>query len=85
MSDTATDPGLHPERCPLCGEDNDCQLLRGRSSCWCFEITMPQALKDRLQAEGKACACPQCATGRPSPQQVATRLDALVRRRAGRD
>jgi len=86
MSDIATEPGLRPHRCPLCGEDNDCQLLRGQSVCWCFEVTVPQAVQDRLQTTARSgCICPQCATGHPSCQQVVTRLDELMRRRAGRD
>lgn len=52
-----------PERCPLCGELNHCQLIAGHSTCWCFETTLPAHVLARLpvEAHGVACICQRCA------------------------
>ena len=70
-----------PDRCPLCREENECAVVQGRRQCWCFGVTVPRELVERLQREmpGSGCVCPQCATGKPSPTQLARRLQTMKR------
>ena len=53
---------VDPERCPLCGEANDCQVAAGRTRCWCFETRVPPELLARVppEAQGVACVCRRC-------------------------
>ena len=52
-------------KCPLCGQSNDCAVAAGRDpdSCWCMTATMsPSALVSiPAEAQGKICICAQCA------------------------
>jgi hypothetical protein len=53
------------EKCPLCGEGNDCQRCEGvayKGPCWCFKVEVPQELIGRLPEDlrGKACICREC-------------------------
>ncbi|HUL76591.1 MAG TPA: cysteine-rich CWC family protein [Vicinamibacteria bacterium] len=56
---------VDPCRCPLCGEDNDCGMAKGKATCWCFFVTIPRDVLDRVPAEAKgiACVCRACAIG----------------------
>jgi hypothetical protein len=53
-------------KCPLCGQSNDCAVAAGRDpdSCWCMTATMsPSALVSiPPEAQGKICICAQCAS-----------------------
>ena len=59
---------VDPERCPLCGRPNHCQVAAGRARCWCFELAVPADVLARipLEAQGVACVCRRCAE-RTSP------------------
>jgi hypothetical protein len=37
--------------------------------CWCFRVTIPQEVLDRIPAlaRGVACICPRCAGMAPGP------------------
>ncbi|MEN0106411.1 MAG: cysteine-rich CWC family protein [Pseudomonas sp.] len=54
------------ERCPLCGQPNQCSEANPATAggdCWCFSTPIaPEALA-RLDAEqiDKSCLCPNCA------------------------
>ncbi|MCR9243943.1 MAG: cysteine-rich CWC family protein [bacterium] len=57
-------------RCPVCGEHNDCDLARGKGSCWCFHERVDTRIVDLLAERGieDRCLCPKCAAGDvPSP------------------
>ena len=51
------------DRCPLCGEDNECGAAAGRETCWCFEVVIPKEKLDLipLRDRKKRCICPRCA------------------------
>jgi hypothetical protein len=54
-----------PERCPLCGQPNDCQLCTTaayKGPCWCEAADIPHELLARVPAElrNKACVCRAC-------------------------
>lgn len=62
---------VDPARCPLCGEPSRCAMAcskgacdsdPGAGTCWCFRVTIPQALLDRIPApaRGVACICARC-------------------------
>jgi prepilin-type N-terminal cleavage/methylation domain-containing protein/prepilin-type processing-associated H-X9-DG protein len=55
----------NPDRCPLCGEANGCQLCspaayKGR--CWCADVEMPATLLARVPEHwrNRACICRNC-------------------------
>lgn len=50
----------NPERCPLCGGPNNCQLATlsaQQGPCWCLQMEVPPALVARVPAELKDCTC----------------------------
>ncbi|MFS0724058.1 cysteine-rich CWC family protein [Paenibacillus sp. 1P07SE] len=51
-------------RCPLCGGDNRCGVLRGTAieDCWCYRTAVPRELREQVPEElaGKACICEAC-------------------------
>ncbi len=53
---------LKPDRCPLCGEPNDCGMAAGKSECWCFQGKIsPETLAALPEAaRGKVCVCQKC-------------------------
>jgi len=55
----------NPERCPLCGHLNDCQLCTTdayKGSCWCAQVKIPHELLAQIPAEllNQACICKSC-------------------------
>jgi len=57
---------LNPAACPLCGNDNGCQLCSPatyQGPCWCARVEMPAALLARVpeNLRDRACICRQCA------------------------
>jgi len=57
--------GIAPERCPLCGGVNDCQLCTisaYKGSCWCMNAQIPDELLATVPAESRnrACICRGC-------------------------
>jgi hypothetical protein len=73
---------IDPSRCPLCGDENDCGMAKGNRACWCHTMTIPQEVLARvpLEAQGIACVCRACATGRPNSEDLVRRIEALTRR-----
>lgn len=65
---TDTPPPTEPDRCPLCGQPNQCAMEIERrtgiqqAACWCAAEKIPQALLDRIDAAdvGLACVCATC-------------------------
>ncbi|MCF7821582.1 MAG: cysteine-rich CWC family protein [Mariprofundaceae bacterium] len=58
---------IDPNRCPLCGEPNDCAMACCQSadekvSCWCRSEQFPQTLLDQVPsgAVRRACICRRC-------------------------
>jgi prepilin-type N-terminal cleavage/methylation domain-containing protein/prepilin-type processing-associated H-X9-DG protein len=54
-----------PDKCPLCGEPNDCQLCTNaayKGPCWCVTAKIPDELIARVPPElqNKACICRAC-------------------------
>ena len=62
-------PPVDNNRCPICGELNECAIAAGRSpeSCWCMTVSIdPDVLASiPSEAEGKVCICATCAAGAP--------------------
>jgi len=57
----------NPNRCPLCGGANECQMCSstaGHGPCWCFTTEIPAALLARVPAaqRNRACICRHCVT-----------------------
>ncbi len=49
-----------PEKCPLCGEPNDCQSATQsdcKGPCWCMKEIFPPELLARVPKEARRCAC----------------------------
>lgn len=54
---------IDPRKCPICGEVNSCEILEGTDTCWCFNYTFPDKLKESVpqKLQGKSCICKKCA------------------------
>jgi hypothetical protein len=70
---------VDPARCPLCGEANQCAMAcaastsvteAAASACWCFRVTIPQEVLDRIPAPARnvACICARCAAAGGAPK-----------------
>lgn len=55
---------VDPSRCPLCGDENDCGMVKGKATCWCYSVTILPEVLDRVpvEARGIACVCRACAS-----------------------
>ncbi|WP_437650754.1 cysteine-rich CWC family protein [Sorangium sp. So ce362] len=55
----------------------------GAPTCWCFEVSIPAAVLDRVpqEARGVACVCRACATGRRDPARTTELIGRLLRGR----
>jgi len=56
---------LHPDRCPLCGQPNDCPRCTSavdKNSCWCANVEIPASLLARVPPEfrNRNCICRHC-------------------------
>src|SRR5258706_7304287 len=65
--DESIGPQLHcePNRCPLCGGANGCQLCGAcpyKGPCWCVSVKIPDELLARVPPElrNRACICQDC-------------------------
>ena len=50
----------NPDRCPLCGEPNNCHLATQgdyKGPCWCMDETFPPELLARVPEDARGCAC----------------------------
>jgi hypothetical protein len=72
------------ERCPLCGQDNNCRVAKGclyKGACWCHEIHVPAHVLRHLAAEWlePACLCHPCleTISRISSEHVA--MESILR------
>jgi hypothetical protein len=76
---------VDPQRCPLCGSDNQCGVARGRGTCWCFTRPIPDAVLEKVPpaARERACVCETCASGRRDPVATFIRIEEILRQRGG--
>jgi len=74
---------IDPRLCPLCGKANACGMAEGRTACWCLATKIPKGVLARVpaEAEAQACVCASCASGKRSPEETQSVIDALTRRR----
>jgi Cysteine-rich CWC len=53
------------DKCPLCGEDNQCAMAAGKppETCWCMTTEISAAALEALpeSERGVRCICPGCA------------------------
>ena len=51
-----------PSVCPFCGADNMCGIAVGKTSCWCFDVTVPAQLLLLLPGnkDEQGCICRSC-------------------------
>jgi len=49
--------------CPLCGGRNECGVGEGSSECWCFAMSIPTVVRERIPEDSRAiaCVCRSCA------------------------
>lgn len=56
--------------CPICAASNDCDVARGKGTCWCFNAPVAAEMVDFAHELGveHRCLCATCAAGDvPSP------------------
>ncbi len=53
------------DRCPLCGQPNDCGSSAGARACWCVDAAISAKALEAIPPglRGKACLCKACACG----------------------
>lgn len=80
-----------PDRCPLCGGQNQCPLASGdayRGKCWCERIDIPQEVLDLVPEDARrlSCVCSACveAAFRRRPLQMAGPGDYYVEAGTGK-
>ncbi|MEO8000113.1 MAG: cysteine-rich CWC family protein [Gemmatimonadaceae bacterium] len=58
MNNATIDPSL----CPLCARPNECAMVDGGKTCWCFSTPMARDAIERIPSEqrGLACVCRNC-------------------------
>ncbi|MDG9668931.1 cysteine-rich CWC family protein [Hahella sp. CR1] len=54
--------------CPGCGRPAQCDLEKGKSTCWCFSLP-PSGLTSELFTEGAKCYCRSCLNERLKAKQ----------------
>jgi len=74
-----------PDRCPLCGRSNDCQLCSPatyKGSCWCARVEIPAALLASVpeNLRNHACICQNCAEKFQREQKLSNHLPHAARR-----
>ena len=53
-------------KCPLCGQDNQCAIARAEKpekvDCWCMSVGIPSILVDAVpeKEKGQSCICQAC-------------------------
>lgn len=80
----ASGPGaVDPSRCPLCGGGNQCGVVAGAGTCWCFALPVTRDVLELVpaSARGLACVCRACATGEGDVAARLARRDELLRGR----
>jgi hypothetical protein len=77
-----TPPEIDPGRCPLCGATNECGMVSGAATCWCFSMSIPPEVMDALppEARGVACVCKSCAGGARKGSVSVEQLEEKVRK-----
>ena len=69
------------DRCPLCGRDNACGMVRGDATCWCYGAEFSKEALARIPQDrvGVACLCSDCASGAvPSPCVDVCEIDPAI-------
>ena len=74
---------IDPCRCPLCSHPNECGMVNGNGTCWCFSRPIPDHILERIPLEARdvACVCQACAFGHRSQTEAAEQLKEILRRR----
>lgn len=76
---------IDPQRCPICGAENDCAVARGQGACWCFTAAIPDDVLEKIPIEARnlACVCKACAGENREPTDAYRRMQDLLRQRRG--
>lgn len=48
------------KNCPICEQENKCDLLQGKSKCWCFNREFPPELLKLVSEKELSCICENC-------------------------
>ncbi|MBN1959335.1 MAG: cysteine-rich CWC family protein [Deltaproteobacteria bacterium] len=73
-------PAYSPDICPLYGGPNHCGKADGKSSCWCFNTSIPQEVLARVPdaARGVTCICEACAKNKRSPTSNQKEINKIL-------
>jgi ribosomal protein L34E len=50
---------IEDEKCPRCGKEFTCSKS---GKCWCFEISVIEVVRERINEKYDTCLCPNCLT-----------------------
>lgn len=78
MNKTPHDPTI----CPLCEQPNECGLVAGKGSCWCFDLSIPSDKRDAppCEASHDTCLCRACLSELGRPAAVLRTMAESIRR-----
>jgi len=48
---------IEPETCPRCGAEFSCSKS---GKCWCFSVSVSEAVRYYIDRKYETCLCPQC-------------------------
>jgi len=47
-------------KCPICHGENHCDLIEGKQTCWCMNITIPDKVLTLTGGKKDRCICQTC-------------------------
>lgn len=76
-----------PEKCPLCGQPNDCQLCTHaayKGLCWCVHLKMPEELLAQVpeNLKDRGCICRRCVVAFQLGRKSSVPRSPRIERRA---
>ncbi|MEK6801601.1 MAG: cysteine-rich CWC family protein [Nitrospirota bacterium] len=77
-----TNSHLDPSRCPLCRQQNECGMVNGAGTCWCFTSRISPDAVERAPGEAAtiACLCQDCLSGLRQQTDQLERIRESIRR-----
>ncbi|MGN4127473.1 cysteine-rich CWC family protein [Lysinibacillus sphaericus] len=46
--------------CPICEQENHCELAQGNNTCWCMKESFPENILEAVTQQPNKCICRKC-------------------------